>query len=98
MRLIYLHQYFKTPLERGSTRSYDLARSFVLAGHSLDMVTTTSDKKIKENGKKWIVRNIDGIRVHYLYLPYDNSMSYVQRTMVFVKFLLYSTIKLLHLK
>lgn len=98
MKIIYLHQYFKTPLENGGTRSYDLARSFVQAGHTVDMVTTTNDEKIREDGKKWVVKHIDGIQVYYLYLPYDNSMSYVQRSMAFVKFLLYATFKLLQLK
>jgi len=98
MKLIYLHQYFKTPLENGGTRSYDLARSFVKAGYTVYMVSTTNDEKIQEKGKKWVIKHIDGIQVHYLYLPYDNSMSYLKRSVAFVKFLLYATFKLLKLK
>lgn len=95
MKLIYIHQYFKTPEENGGTRSYDLARDFVLKGIKVDMLTTTSDIKYSNTGQLWNVVNIDGILVHYLYLPYSNSLSYFKRMIVFLKFLIYSSFKLL---
>lgn len=45
MDIIYLHQYFNFPDKSGGTRSYDLATSFLKAGHKVTVVTVTSDEK-----------------------------------------------------
>lgn len=96
MKILYLHQYFKKPTENGGTRSYDLATSFVKNGFEVEVITTTSD--IGEfNGKKWRSENVDGVTVHYLHLPYDNSFSFIKRAWVFFLFLWYSSGKVLGL-
>lgn len=97
MNIIYLHQYFKFPNENGGTRSYDLAKSFVKNGIKVNVVTSTSEQKYKTN-KKWTVIEKDGLIIHYIYLPYDNNLSYLQRSLVFIKFLWFSSIHLLKLK
>ncbi|GAA4514829.1 glycosyltransferase family 4 protein [Sphingobacterium thermophilum] len=96
MKVIYLHQYFKTPSENGGTRSYDLAKSFVQSGYYVYMVTTTSNEKYKNT--RWKVEMCDGIEVHYLYLPYDNSMSYFERCIAFLKFMILASVRLLKIK
>ena len=35
MRIIYLHQYFLTPDMAGGTRSFEMARRLVAAGHEV---------------------------------------------------------------
>ena len=40
MRILYLHQYFNTPDMSGGTRSYEMARRLVAAGHEVHMVTS----------------------------------------------------------
>lgn len=97
MKLIYLHQYFKFPDETGGTRSYDLASSFVNNGIDITVVTATSDEKYKTK-HRWVEREQDGIKVHYIYLPYGNHLSYLQRSLVFFKFLWFATFRLLKLK
>lgn len=97
MRIIYLHQYFKFPDETGGTRSYDLALSFVKEGFDVTVVTTTSDSKYSIN-KSWFEVEREGIKVNYIYLPYDNSFSYSKRVYIFFKFMISSTLKLLKLK
>lgn len=97
MKLLYLHQYFKLPNERGGTRSYDLAKSFALKGHLVDIITSTSDEVYKTN-KRWTVVERDGICVHYVYLPYDNGMSYAKRALVFLQFLYFASIKALNIE
>ncbi len=78
MKILYIHQYFKTPEEGGSIRSYYLAKGLVEAGHEVTMFTThNSPHEIKK---------IDGIEVHYLPVPYDNSYGFVQRLLAFWKF------------
>ena len=44
MKITYLHQYFHTPNVPGSTRSYEMARRFVAAGHEVDLIT--ADPKV----------------------------------------------------
>lgn len=97
MKIIYLHQYFKFPDETGGTRSYDLAVSFVREGHNVTVVTATSDDKYNTR-QRWVEIKRDGIRVNYIYLPYGNHLSYLQRTLVFFKFLWFSSFRLLKLK
>lgn len=97
MKLIYLHQYFKFPHESGGTRSYDLATGFVLSGHSVEVITSTSDEKYK-SGNRWTTIEHMDLIVHYIYLPYGNHMSYFTRALVFFQFLYFSSFKLLFLK
>ena len=40
MRILYLHQYFNLPTDNGGTRSYEMARSLVTAGHEVHMITS----------------------------------------------------------
>ena len=61
MKIIYLHQYFKTPSEPGGTRSYWIAKELIKNGHSVTMITS---KDLKEKKKESI--NIDGIQVIYI--------------------------------
>lgn len=97
MKLIYLHQYFKFPDETGGTRSYDLASSFVSKGIDVTVVTATSDEKYNTK-QRWIEIEIESIKINYIYLPYGNHLSYLQRTLVFFKFLWFSSFRLLKLK
>lgn len=97
MKLIYLHQYFKFPDETGGTRSYDLASSFVGKGIDVTVVTSTSDEKYKTK-QRWVEIEQDGLKVHYIYLPYSNQLPYLQRSFVFFKFLWFATFHLLKLK
>ena len=97
MKLIYLHQYFKFPHESGGTRSYDLAKSFVKHGYEVEIITSTSENKYKKY-KGWFTVKEDGLTVHYIFVPYDNTLSYMQRIVAFFKFMFLSTKKLLKIK
>jgi len=97
MKIIYLHQYFKFPNESGGTRSFDLASGFIKSGHQVEMITSRSEMKYN-TGKRWVKIEQMGLVVHYIYLPYGNHLSYFQRSLVFLKFLWFSTFKLLSLK
>ncbi len=97
MKLLYLHQYFKFPNESGGTRSYDLATGFLNCGHNVEILTSTSDQMYRTD-ERWFKIEKKGLIVHYIYLPYKNEMSYSTRTKVFIKFLWFSTLKLLSLQ
>jgi glycosyltransferase involved in cell wall biosynthesis len=82
MRITYLHQYFNTPAQSGGTRSYEMARRLVARGHQVTMIT--SDR----TGQGTRVREeiIEGIKVLWIPVAYDNSMSYARRMMAFAAF------------
>ncbi|KQY60079.1 hypothetical protein ASD11_11325 [Aeromicrobium sp. Root495] len=85
MRIVYLHQYFRTPSQSGGTRSYEMARRFVEAGHEVVMVTSDQDPAA---GRGWRTWEIDGITVVSLAVPYDNTMSFARRLWAFFHFAL----------
>ena len=94
MKILYLHQYFKFPDEKGGTRSFDLATGFIKSGYSVEVITSTSDKKHKTE-KRWVKIEQKDLIVHYIYLPYGNHLSYLERSIVFFQFLWFSMFKLL---
>lgn len=81
MRIVYLHQYFRTPEMAGGTRSYEFARRLVEAGHDVHMVTsdTSGGSCVRESTEA-------GIRVTWIPVAYSNDMRERQRLMAFAKF------------
>lgn len=76
-RLVYIHQYFKTPEEQGSTRSFHLAAA--LAAQGVEVVMVTAGSEAKEEF-------ISGIRVIYVPVPYSNKMGVWARIKAFISF------------
>lgn len=85
MRVLYLHQYFTTPDMVGGTRSYEMARRLVDAGHTVHMITTDREAR---NTRQWQWRHelVSGIDVHWLPVPYSNELGYRARIRAFVDF------------
>lgn len=83
MKILYFHQYFNTPEMSGGTRSYEMARRLVAAGHEVHMITSW----VKETDKTdWYVTNEAGIHVHWFPNNYNNKMSYMDRIKAFFRF------------
>ncbi len=80
MKVLYIHQYFRTPEEGGAIRSYYLAKGMVDNGIDVEMITS-HNKPYEE------VKNIEGIRVHYLPVYYDNDLGFAKRVLAFHKFM-----------
>lgn len=80
MKIIYIHQYFRTPEEGGPIRSYYLAKGLVEKGFQVEMITS-------HNSTNKIYKDVDGIKVHYLPVPYSNLMSFKRRLVSFLKFM-----------
>lgn len=80
MRILYIHQLFKSPEEGGGIRSYYLAKAAADAGHEVNMLTTHNSKSGLEE--------IDGIHVHYIRIPYDNSFGFLKRLWAYGQFVL----------
>lgn len=79
MRIVYVHQYFRTPEQGGAVRSYHLARGLVQAGIQVDLITA-------HDGRGYDQRWVDGIRVHYLPVPYEQDFGFVRRILAFWSF------------
>jgi glycosyltransferase involved in cell wall biosynthesis len=92
MRVIYLHQYFNTLQDAGGTRSYEMARRLVAAGHKVDMVTSARTFS-RSQFKGWQRTVEGGIRVHWLHVPYSNAMSYANRMRAFLGFAVGAALK-----
>lgn len=67
----------------GGTRSYEMARRLVSAGHEVHMVTSWREDP---SDKDWFKTDECGIRVHWLPVAYSNHMSFTQRIKAFFKF------------
>lgn len=86
MKIIYLHQYFNTPEMSGGTRSYEMARRMVAAGHEVHMVTSYREQN--EYRKGWFKTEESGIQVHWYPVLYSNHMGFAQRIKAFFSFAL----------
>lgn len=82
MKIVYLHQYFRTPEMNGGTRSYEMARRWVSKGHAVDIVTTDAGR----SGGGWRTYEIEGVTVHACAVQYSNSMSFRRRIQAFIHF------------
>lgn len=78
MKILYIHQYFRTPETGGCIRSYHLASGLVKAGHEVTLITAHSGRHLQQD--------IQGIHVHYLPVAYRNSFGFVRRACAFLKF------------
>lgn len=87
MKILYLHQYFKTPAEPGGTRSYWMAKELIKNGHEVIIITSKD-----LNGEKKEMVTIDGIQVIYLNEAYDQNMSVFRRLKAFLNFVWKSTL------
>jgi len=70
----------------GGTRSYEMARRMVAAGHEVHMVTSSRESKNESAGWKTTIEA--GINVHWYSLPYSNHMTYRKRISAFLAFAL----------
>ena len=79
MKILYIHQYFKTPSEGGAIRSWHIAKGMVQAGHEVVVITS-------HNHSDSVVKIIDGITIHYLPVAYDSSFGFLRRGISFLSF------------
>jgi glycosyltransferase involved in cell wall biosynthesis len=79
MRIIYVHQYFRSPDTWGSTRSYELASALADEGHQVEMICAWNEKHKSS-------RRTNNFQVHYLPVSYYNSMMFFRRLYSFFRF------------
>ena len=79
MKVLLIHQHFKTPKSGGAIRSYYLAKALVDSGIQVEVITAGNKALQKEE-------NYEGILVHNLTIPYDNAFGFLARIFSFVRF------------
>lgn len=84
LKIVYLHQYFNTPSMTGSTRSFEMARRLVAAGHEVNLIT--SRREVRPGRNEWEETEESGIRVHWYTVPYSNRMGFAERVLAFLRF------------
>jgi len=75
----------------GGTRSYEMARRLVRAGHNVNMVT--ADQQGEARRQFWRESTESGICVHWAHVHYSNRMGFSQRIAAFVRFAVMATLK-----
>lgn len=90
MRILYVHQYFGTPAGAGGTRSYEMARALLDAGHDVTMVCASYDRSATglstpfAKGRR--EGQVDGIRVIEFGLGSSNNDPLLKRAWSFSVF------------
>jgi glycosyltransferase involved in cell wall biosynthesis len=79
VKVLLIHQHFKTPYAGGAIRSYYLAKALVDAGIPTVVITAGSLNQYRKE-------NVDGIEVHYLPVPYNNTFGFYKRGLSFMRF------------
>lgn len=79
MKVLIIHQHFRTPAEGGAIRSYYLAKALV--EHGIEVVVITAGKNQKDSTSYF-----EGIEVRWLNVPYDNSFGFWKRSSAFLEF------------
>lgn len=80
MKVVILHQHFRDPGTGGAIRSYYLARALVDRGIKTVVITAHNDRAT-------CVRNVAGIEVTYLPVPYDNRFGFWRRVLSFNRYM-----------
>ncbi len=90
LNILYLHQYFSTREGSGGTRSYEFAQLLRQRGHDVTVVCGNADEcgLVAQKGKLIEKRELDGLRIIQLNVPYSQQMGYVRRLMAFAWFML----------
>ena len=91
MHILYLHQHFNPPDGSGSTRSYEMARRLVQAGHKVTLVTSSAFFPATYRFSEVIADfQMAGIGLKVIRVAYSNRQSYLRRLFAFLKFAILS--------
>jgi glycosyltransferase involved in cell wall biosynthesis len=88
MHIAYIHQYFSTQEGTTGTRSYEMSRRLIAAGHRVTMICGVSDNspEILQSDQRVNELEVDGIRVLCVGEPYSNRMGRGRRILAFGRF------------
>jgi glycosyltransferase involved in cell wall biosynthesis len=83
MHILYLHQHFALPSGSTGTRSYEMARRWVAAGHQVTLICGRSDLSGLPDQR---VFEVEGIQVRIVGAKYSQKQLFMQRIWAFLYF------------
>ncbi len=88
MHVAYIHQHFATKQGSTGTRSYEMSRRLIGAGHRVTMICGAYEPGGlgAGDGGREVERDVDGIRVIAVAEPYSNRMGFARRVLAFGRF------------
>lgn len=89
-KILYIQQYFKTPNEAGSTRSYWISRELLKNGFKVVVVCQANPRAGSTQQKLTERYTVDGIEVVSIKNSYSNDMGAVRRIISFLRFMFLS--------
>jgi len=77
VKVLILHQHFKSPATGGAIRSYYLAKALVDRGMQVTVVTGSNEGVYRQE-------NLEGVEVHHLPVAYENAYGFAKRSLSFL--------------
>lgn len=81
VKVLILHQHFRTPYHGGAIRSWYLGQALVERNHQVVIIGSHSERRYRRE-------TIDGMEVHFLPVPYDNRFGFFRRSLAFIQYLI----------
>ena len=79
LKLLIFHLHFNSPYQGGPQRSYYIASELVKKGVECEVITA-------HNQPEYLVQIIDGMKVHFLPVKYENKFGFLKRIFAFWKY------------
>ena len=102
MRILYFHQYFSTPNGKTGLRSYYFAKKLVNEGNKVFVICLNdirTDCGLKGNFQNNIREgSVEGINIIQLNIKYSNTINFLNRGLIFIKYSLIGIILALKIK
>ncbi|MCH8150442.1 MAG: glycosyltransferase family 4 protein [Planctomycetes bacterium] len=88
MHVAYIHQHFSTKRGATGTRSYEMSRHLIEAGHRVTMIcgAYAAGDSGDEGGGRISEQDVDGIHVLRVNQRYGNEMGFAKRVLAFGRF------------
>ncbi len=88
MHVAYIHQHFSTTKGATGTRSYEMSKRLIRAGHRVTMICGEyhAGDQVASSGRRVDELEVDGIHVLRVSEPYANRMSFARRVLAFGRF------------
>lgn len=90
VKLVYIHQYFWLPSERGGSRPYEQAARLAAAGHEVHVISRHPDPY---QDRRWTHKEVEGFHLHRYPNDYNQNMSHSKRISAFIRFALAASAK-----
>ena len=86
MHILYLQQLLVLPGNAGTQRSWEMAQAWKKAGHRVSFISSTALLENQSGNQLYYKKELEGIDLHLLDIPYSHFMPFRERLKVFYRF------------